>query len=86
MAEKYDMGTPIGAERKSRRLHSPLQEMDDVVPQKIDFEVEEPVTPTEAHREPAQPLTLAAIANLLDKTLDQKLGPIAHKMNEMNVR
>ena len=28
MTSKYDMGTPPGGERKSRRAHSPLQEMD----------------------------------------------------------
>ena len=51
MAEKYDVGTPIGGERKSRRLHSPLQEMDGVDRQ-LSFEEEEepvPATPVGAH-------------------------------------
>ena len=42
MAAKYDLGTPLGGERRVRRIGSPLQEMDEMpdalLPKEIDFD------------------------------------------------
>ena len=80
MAEKYDVGTPMGGDRKYRRTRSPLHEMDDAIGQ-LDFsedsaeEFPAPTTPSGA-----EPVTLAAIATLLSTTLDAKLGPVSQTM------
>ena len=79
MAEKYDMGTPIGGERKMRRLRSPLQEMDGLAGE-LDFEEEEqaaPATPAAAHQ--ATAVTLEGIAALLDS----RLKPVVHALAEV---
>ena len=83
MAAKYDVGTPIGGDRKYRRIHSPLHEMDDVIGQ-LDFsedsseEVPAPTTPNDA-----EPVTLAAIASISASTLDAKLGPVSQTMDRL---
>ena len=78
MTEKYDMGTPLGGERKARRLHSPLDEMDDMVPT-TPVAAYAQVPPLPGPNVGAEPLTLAAIAGLLD----QKPGPITNSIREM---
>ena len=85
MAEKYDVGTPLGGERKSRRLHSPLQEMDGIAPT-TPRGAFVPVPPLPNLSEPAgeeAPVTLAAIASLLSSTLDAKLGPVSQTMTRL---
>ena len=80
MAEKYDVGTPIGGERKSRRLHSPLQEMDGVDRQ-LSFEEEEepvPATPVGAHA-----VTMAGIAALLAATLEPVQSAVESMKEEL---
>ena len=81
MAEKYDMGTPLGGERtQKRRVMSPLQEMDGVRGQ-LDFTTEEhpaPSTPKEA-----EPVTMAAISALLLSALDEKLAPVTQTMGRL---
>ena len=77
MAARYDVGTPLGGERKSRRIQSPLQEMDGVI-RALDYEEEElqvPSTPKEA-----QPVTMAAISAVLLSALDEKLKPVTQTM------
>ena len=81
--EKYDLGTPLGGERKTRRRHSPLQEMDVTGVWKDD---ENPATPAEAIARNLLPdlalenqqLTLASIGALLD----QKLAPVCSAVSE----
>ena len=77
MAAKYNMGTPLGGERKMRRMRSPLQQMDGVVGE-LQFSDEEdqpvPTTPKEA-----QPMTMAGIAALLSPAL----APFRSSMNEV---
>ena len=79
MAKKYDMGTPIGAERKMRRTRSPLQEMDDIVGM-LDFEeeVRVPTTPIQA-----QPVIMEGIAAILSSTLDEKLTPVTRSVSRL---
>ena len=75
MADKYDMGTPLHSERPlRRRIFSPLHAMDD------DYS-DEPVTPPAAKA--AAPLTIEAIASLLDKKFDERLQPVLNAMSEM---
>ena len=90
MADKYDMGTPVGGERKCRRMHSPLEEMDDI--QRVldlDDDVEEqvPTTPVEAFRAPppSSPVSAPSV-NLLSQIaglLDEKLAPITSTIKDM---
>ena len=66
MARAHEIGTPEGAERKSRRVSSPLQEMDDAFEEEGTWTNQlrldaEPQTPTTARRE----LTLEAIEGLM---------------------
>ena len=83
--EKYDVGTPIGGERKMRRMRSPLNEMDDVVGQ-LNFEEDErapPATPEAAHQN-AGPQTMANISlTMLSNLLDEKIGPMQRSMSQM---
>ena len=78
MEEKYDLGTPLGAERKSRRMHSPLQEMDGVVAQLFCDDGPAPQTPRDA-----QPATMAGIAAVLSATLDEKLAPMSRSISRL---
>ena len=76
MAAVYDVGTPIGGERKFRRMRSPLQEMDSVVGE-LDFAGDAhqvPATPGDA-----QPVTMAAMRQLFD----EKLKPVTDTMEEL---
>ena len=68
MAEKYDMGTALGGERKSKRMHSPLDEMDCEVPL--------PTTPIAAYAmvppmpnsgSGEAPITMSALRDLFDE-------------------
>ena len=63
MAAEHTIGTPPGGERKQRRFHSPLHEMDgDDFVQQPCFDVT-PVTPGAAASREEQCVTLAAIAH-----------------------
>ena len=80
MAAKYDVGTPVGGERKMRRIGSPLQERDGIVGV-LDFEDEPaPRTPPQA-----QPVTMEGIAALLSTTLDAKLASLTQKVSQLGV-
>ena len=91
-SEKYDMGTPIKGERVfterlrdvRQRLFSPGQHMDAVDAP----DVPAPVTPAAAQpcatmMQAPPAVTLEAIASLLDKKFDEKLGPVTEKVNEL---
>ena len=82
MEGKYDLGTPIGGERKMRRVHSPLHEMDGIVGALVfedeGVEASVPATPKED-----EPVTMAAIAQLLNSALDQKLTAVTQKMERV---
>ena len=78
MEEKYDLGTPLCGERKSRRLQSPLQEMDGVVTQLFCDDAPVPQTPSDA-----QPVTMAGIAAVLAATLDEKLAPMSQNISRL---
>ena len=69
------MGTPLRGERKTRRLRSPLHEMDGVVSH-LNFEEEEPVPSTP---QDAEPVTMAGIAALLSSAL----APFSLAMKEV---
>ena len=75
MAAVYDVGTPVGGERKMRRIGSPycMQEMDGIVGA-LDFEEAVPATPIEA-----QPVTMTALRDLFD----EKLKPVTHAVKEL---
>ena len=79
--ERYDLGTPIGGKRKSRRIHSPMQDIDDIV-NRLDLDPGETV-----HGAPpvqTQPaVTLEAIASLLDKKFDEKFWPVTEMVHEL---
>ena len=80
MAAMYDVGTPVGGERKFRRIGSPLQEMDGIVGE-LDFEDEPaPCTPPQA-----QPVTMEGIAALLSTTLDEKLASVTQQVSQLGV-
>ena len=84
MAEKYDMGTPVGADRKYRRIQSPLQEMDGVVG-RLDVSEDDqgPQTPREAHLVTNNsPVTLQAMSDLLDS----KFGPVQKQIAELELK
>ena len=78
MENKYDLGTPIGGERKAWRLHSPLEEMDDMVPSTppVAF-AQVPVLPKGASSSNA--ITLEAMGSLLDS----KLTPLVKSMESL---
>ena len=85
--EKSDVGTPVGGERKSRRLHSPLEEMDDVVC-RLDLSVEErlPQTPAAAHEQnrpsaqSAEDMLAQIMANMVVKDdLNKMVADIAER-------
>ena len=75
MADRFDVGTPLGGERKYRRVCSPLHEMDDVSQQLFkDDDLEEKQVPVPTTPSRAQPVTLEGIAALLDN----RLKPVVH--------
>ena len=83
MASRYDMGTPLGGERKMRRIGSPLEEMDDMpeelMPTHIDF--------GERHAQPVA-VTIEAIAGLLKKEIapvQNSIKGLENKMEELSV-
>ena len=95
MARAHEIGTPVGAERKSRRVGSPLQEMDGVITENNEnrddetwtrqpiFDVE-PQTPPAARPE----LTLEAIGLLLRSELAPmrtKVENLDKNMAELNI-
>ena len=88
MATRYDVGTPLGGERKSRRMHSPLSEMDDIVGT-LDFEdhVDAPNTPQAAYETAASASSnsdlINQISTLLDTKFDAKLSPVVESIASM---
>ena len=97
MAAEHIIGTPMGRERKQRRMHSPLQEMDDVPPDRkflrqpcfdVEPKTPEPTAPRmlEVPATPvgatAEPLTLEAIGQLLKA----ELQPVTASVRTWNAR
>ena len=92
---RYDVGTPLGGERKQRRMRSPLQEMDDM-PNSARNLFDEPVTPP--GNEPDTPhglqpaVTVDAITEamskmlekMLDEKLSEKLDPVTNVVEAVN--
>ena len=95
MARVHEIGTPTGAERKLRRVGSPLQEMDGMTLEKDEDEDQEtwtrqprfdvePQTPPAPHPE----LTLEAIGLLLKSELTPmrtKVESLDNNMAELNI-
>ena len=78
MAANFDLGTPIGGERKTRRFRSPLQEMDGIVTA-LDFASDFEEQPVPSTPKDAEPVTMAGIVALLSSALT----PLSTAMNEV---
>ena len=88
MTSKYDVGTPVGGERKHRRINSPLTEMDDVYPTTLIFDNEqETETRSERSSRSSSRETndlIKLFSKMLDDKFDEKLQPISTSISSLS--